>query len=100
MGPYIFIFTFLIFRQPNQITIDKNKTIHFIGIRHFDPHFIGIRPFDPQFIGIRPFDPHCIGIRPFDPRLYLDISRSFKCPKCSPMVCLICNYLRSFVAFC
>jgi len=29
-----------------------------------------------------------IGIRAFDSRLYLDISRSFKCPKCSPVVCL------------
>jgi hypothetical protein len=27
--------------------------------------------------------------------LYLDISRSFKCPQFSPMVYLICNYLRS-----
>ena len=36
-----------------------------------------------------------IGQRPFDSRLYLDISRSFKCPKCSPVVCLICYYLRS-----
>ena len=34
-------------------------------------------------------------ILPFDSRLYLDISRSFKCPKSSPMVCLIYNYLRS-----
>ena len=37
----------------------------------------------------------CIGQRPFDSRLYLDISRSFKCPKSSPVVCLICYYLRS-----
>jgi len=36
-----------------------------------------------------------IGQRPFDSRLYLDISRSFKCPKSSPVVCLICYYLRS-----
>ena len=34
-----------------------------------------------------------IGILAFDSRLYLDISRSFKCPKCSPMACLICYYL-------
>ena len=27
--------------------------------------------------------------------LYLDIARSFKCPKSSPVVCLICHYLRS-----
>ena len=26
---------------------------------------------------------HFIGIRAFDSRLYLDISGSFKCPKCS-----------------
>ena len=26
----------------------------------------------------------------FDSRLYLDISRSFKGPNCSPVVCLIC----------
>ena len=30
-----------------------------------------------------------IGQRPFDSRLYLDISRSFKSPKSSPVVCLI-----------
>jgi hypothetical protein len=29
-----------------------------------------------------------IGQRPFDSRLYLDISRSFKSPKSSPVVCL------------
>jgi hypothetical protein len=34
-----------------------------------------------------------IGQRPFDSRLYLYISRSFKCPKCSPVVCLIIFYL-------
>jgi hypothetical protein len=28
-------------------------------------------------------------------RLYLDISRSFKCSKSSPVVCLICYNLRS-----
>jgi hypothetical protein len=28
-------------------------------------------------------------------RLYLDISRSFKCSKCSLVVCLNCYYLRS-----
>ena len=36
-----------------------------------------------------------IGQRPFDSRLYLDIARSFKCPKSSSVVCLICYYLRS-----
>jgi len=40
-----------------------------------------------------------IGIRAFDSRLYLDISRSFKCPKCSPVVCLICYYFRMFLYF-
>ena len=38
-----------------------------------------------------------IAIRAFDSRLYLDISRSFNCPKCSPVVCLICYYLRLVV---
>ena len=32
-----------------------------------------------------------IAIRAFDSRLHLDISRSFKCPKSSPVVCLICS---------
>ena len=36
-----------------------------------------------------------IGQLPFDSRLYLDIPRSFKGPIFLPMVCLICNYLRS-----
>ena len=40
-----------------------------------------------------------IGIRVFDSRLYLDISGSFNFPKCSPVVCLICYYLRSLVVF-
>jgi hypothetical protein len=44
---------------------------------------------------------NCIGIRAFDSRLYLDISRSFKCPKCSPVVCLICITCGRFVScFC
>jgi hypothetical protein len=43
-----YIFTLLMFRKPNKTTINKNKTINFIG--------------------------HC----PFHSRLYLDISRSFK----------------------
>ena len=29
-----------------------------------------------------------------DSRLFLDISRSIKYPNCSPMICLICSYLR------
>ena len=28
----------------------------------------------------------------FESRLYLDISRSFSCPKCLPMICLIFLY--------
>ena len=60
-----YVFTLLLFRKPNKTTINKNKTTIFIGQR------------------------------PFDSRLYLDISRSFKCPKSSPVVCLICYYLRS-----
>ena len=59
-----YIFIFLMFRKPNKITISKNKR---------------------QFV---------IDQRPFDSRLYLDISRSFKCLKSSPVVCLICYYLR------
>ena len=31
--------------------------------------------------------------------LCLNISRSFNCPKCSPVVCLICYYLRSVRQF-
>jgi hypothetical protein len=50
-----YIFTLLMFRKPNTTTINKNKTIHFIAIR------------------------------PFSSRLYLDISRSFKCLKFSPI---------------
>ena len=46
-----YIFTLLMFRKPNKTTINKNKTIIFIGQR------------------------------PFDSRLYLDISRSFKWKK-------------------
>ena len=63
----IYFFTLLMSRQPNKTIINKNKAIN--------------------------FDRHTI--RPFDSRLSLDIVRSFKCPvKCSPMVCMICNYLR------
>jgi hypothetical protein len=46
------------FRKPNTTTINKNKTIN------------------------------CIAIRPFDSRSYLDISRSFKCPKFSLIWCV------------
>jgi len=45
-------------RKPYKTTTNKNKTTNFIGQR------------------------------PFDTRLYLDSSMSFKCTKCSPMVCL------------
>jgi hypothetical protein len=61
----------------------------------------------PQLRRIKQYN--FIGIRAFDSRLYLDMSRSFnennrlyldismpfECPKCLPMVCLICYYLRS-----
>ena len=61
----------------------------------------------PQLRRIKQYN--CIGIRAFDSCLYLDMSRSFneenrlylgisrpfECPKCSPMVCMICYYLRS-----
>ena len=66
-----YIFTFLMFRKLNKPQLTKNK------------------------------QQNVIGIRAFDSRLYLDISRSFNCPKCSPVVCLICYYLQSFVScFC
>ena len=51
------------------------------------------------FIGILAFDSHLYldMSRSFNEknRLYLDISRPFECPKCSPMVSLICYYLQS-----
>jgi hypothetical protein len=59
------IFTFLMFRKLNKSHLTKIK------------------------------QQNVIGIRAFDSRLYLDISSSFKCPKCSPVVCLICYYLGS-----
>ena len=55
-----YIFTLLMFKKPNKTTINKNKTTIFF-----------------------------IGQRPFDSRFYLDISRSFNCLKCSPVVSLI-----------
>jgi hypothetical protein len=51
----------------------------------------------PQLTKIK--QQHFIGIRAFDSRLYLDISRSFNCPKCSPVFCLIYYYLQSVVFF-
>ena len=47
----------------------------------------------PQLTNIK--QQNFIGFHAFDSRLYLYISRSCKCPKCSPVVCLICYYLRS-----
>jgi hypothetical protein len=60
-----YIFTLLMFRKQNKTTITKIKRQIFISQHSFDS------------------------------RLYLDISRSFKCPKSSPVVCLICYYLWS-----
>ena len=37
----------------------------------------------------------CFLLDIFTTHTYLDITRSCKCPKCSPMVCLNCNYLQS-----
>jgi hypothetical protein len=46
----------------------------------------------------RPSTEYSCGKRPTSSnRLYLDISRSSKCPKSSPAVCLICYYLRLVV---
>jgi hypothetical protein len=41
-----------------------------------------------------------MGIHPFNSHVYLDISRFSKSPKCSSMVCLICNYLPSLLFVC
>ena len=62
----IYVFTLLMFRKPNKTTINKNKTTNLY------------RSTSLRYS-----------------RLYLDISRSFKCPKSSPVVCLICYYLWS-----
>jgi hypothetical protein len=71
-----YIFTLLMFRKPNKTTINKNKTTIFYRSTSFRFSFI-FRYFKWK---------EC---------LYLDISRSFKCPKSSHVVCLICYYLRS-----
>ena len=59
-----YIFTLLMFRKPNKTTINKNKTTIFYRSTSFDSRF------------------------------YLDVSRSFNFLKCSPVVSLICYYLR------
>ena len=64
------------FRKSNKTTINKNKTTNFYGQRPFDSRLY-------------------LDISSEKNRLYLDISRSFKCHKSSPVVCLICYYLRS-----
>ena len=66
-----YIFTLLIFRKPIKTTINKNKTITFIGIH----------------------------VPPFNSWLYLDSSRSFKCTKCSPMVWFVFTCVRSLIVF-
>ena len=66
----------------------------FVAFRfYFVSHFTGTQLNKPQLTKNK--QQNVIGIRAFDSRLYLDISRSFNCPKCSPEVCLICYYLRS-----
>jgi hypothetical protein len=66
----------------------------FVAFRfYFVSHFTCTQLNKPQLTKNK--QPNFIGIRAFDSRLYLDISRSFNCPKCSPGVCLICYYLRS-----
>ena len=64
------------FRKLNKPQLTKIKQQNFIGIHAFDSHLY-------------------LDISSEKNRLYLDISRCFKCPKCSPVVCLICYYLRS-----
>ena len=71
-----YIFTFLMFRKLNNPQLTKIKQNNFIAIRAFDSHLY-------------------LGLSSEKNRLYLDISRSFKCSKCSLVVCLNCYYLRS-----
>ena len=73
-----YIFTLLMFRKANKTTINKLKRQIFIGQRPFDSRL---------YLDIS-------GLSSEKNRLYLDISRSFKYPKSSPVVCLICYYLR------
>jgi hypothetical protein len=65
----------LMFRKPNKTTINKFLSVNVLSILVYIEIFQG---FSSE-----------------KNRLYLDISRSFKCPKSSPVVCLICYYLRS-----
>ena len=52
----------------------------------------------PQLTKIK--QQHFFGIRAFESRLYLDISRSFNCPECSPVVCdLLLLAVDSLVVF-
>jgi hypothetical protein len=74
-----YIFTRLMFRKPNKTTVNKNKTTNFYRSTSFRFSFI--------FRYFKVFQMKRI--------VYLDISRSFKCLKSSPVVCLICYYLRS-----
>ena len=72
------------FREQNKPQLTKNKQQNVIGICAFDSRlYLDIPSLSSE-----------------KNRLYVDISRSFKCPKCSPVVCLICYYLRSLVVFC
>jgi hypothetical protein len=74
-----YIFTLLMFKKPNKTTINKIKTTNFYRSTSFRFSFI-----------FRYFKVFQVKIIVY----ILDISRSFKCPKSSPVVCLICYYLR------
>jgi hypothetical protein len=67
---YGIYFTLLMFRKSNKTTINKNKTTHFYRSTSFRFLFI--------FRYFKVFQVKRI--------LYLDISRSFKCHKSSPVV--------------
>ena len=67
----------LMFRKPNKTTINKFLSVNVLSILVYIEIFQG---FSSE-----------------KNRLYLDISRSFKCLKSSPVVCLICYYLRLVV---
>ena len=58
------------FRKLNKPQLTKIKQQNVIGIRSFDSRLY-------------------LDISSEKNRLYLEISRSFKCHKCSPVVCLI-----------
>jgi hypothetical protein len=87
-----------------EVKIKKLKTIKKIPQNHAQilyykscPSKMGENIYTPKYCRTIPsiinFYRHT---RTFDSRLYLDISRSFKCPKCLSMVGLICYYLWSF----